>query len=334
MDMIQPRQISVIEPIGAAFEKTKEILFQPFDLAKWFAIGFCAFLATLGDGGGGGNFNFGGPGESSGGGTQDFQRQLNNLKDAVLENLPVIISVAAVIVVFIVIISIVLMWLKSRGQFMFFHCVAENKGEVVAPWKRYAGQANSLFLFNLLLGLVGFVGFLLFIVPLVFIGISLVETGLAGLVTAHLLWIVMLAFGIIIFAMTLSGIKLLTEDFVVPIMSLRRCTVMEGWKVFWGLLMSHKGAFTLYLLFLFVIGLAIGMVVVLAILVTCCCAACIFAIPYIGTVAFLPVLVWRRAYSLLYLSQYGPEFNVFMPRSTPVVVPTESLPPLPPEQTS
>ena len=36
MDPIQPREISVVEPIGAAFEKTKQILFQPFDIGKWF----------------------------------------------------------------------------------------------------------------------------------------------------------------------------------------------------------------------------------------------------------------------------------------------------------
>jgi hypothetical protein len=32
MDTNQMRQISVIEPIGAAIEKTKQILFQPFDI--------------------------------------------------------------------------------------------------------------------------------------------------------------------------------------------------------------------------------------------------------------------------------------------------------------
>jgi hypothetical protein len=52
MDTTQPRDISVIEPIGAAIEKTKQILFQPFDIAKWFAVGFCAWLAALGNGGG------------------------------------------------------------------------------------------------------------------------------------------------------------------------------------------------------------------------------------------------------------------------------------------
>ena len=37
-------RISVIDPISPAIERTKLVLFQPFDLGKWFKLGFCAFL--------------------------------------------------------------------------------------------------------------------------------------------------------------------------------------------------------------------------------------------------------------------------------------------------
>ena len=43
-----PNVISAVKP---AIEKTKQILFIPFDLEKWFAIGFCVWLATLSQGG-------------------------------------------------------------------------------------------------------------------------------------------------------------------------------------------------------------------------------------------------------------------------------------------
>ncbi|NUQ50006.1 MAG: hypothetical protein HUU27_08825, partial [Phycisphaerae bacterium] len=54
---------SVTEPISQAFERTKQILFQPFDLGKWCLLGFCDFLAQLGEGGAS-SFQFpgGGPG--------------------------------------------------------------------------------------------------------------------------------------------------------------------------------------------------------------------------------------------------------------------------------
>jgi hypothetical protein len=329
MDTTPSRQISVIEPIGAAIKKTKKILFQPFDIAKWFAIGFCAWLAALGSGGNL-NFNFGNWG--SRGQCPDFQQKIHNAKEAVLENLPMVIGIGTLAILIIVILSLVFMWIRSRGQFMFFDCVARNKGEIIAPWKQYAQQANSLFLFRLVLGLAGLVLSILFIVPLVVIGISFLNTGIAGFALANVVWGFLMFFCIIMVALTLSGINLLTNDFVVPIMSLRQCTVTEGWKEFWALLMSNKSPFTLYLLFLFVIGLVIGMIILLAVLVTCCCAACFLAIPYIGTVLMLPILVWRRAYSLFYLAQYGPQFDVLQNMPTPVVVPTASIPQILPEQ--
>ena len=49
-------RISVIEPVGEALGKVNAILFRPFNIGKWFTIGFCAWLAYLGKGGAGFNF--------------------------------------------------------------------------------------------------------------------------------------------------------------------------------------------------------------------------------------------------------------------------------------
>ena len=58
--------ISITKPISASIERTKKILFQPFAAGKWFSLGFCAFLAQCGRGGGA-NYNYN-SGPSSGGG--------------------------------------------------------------------------------------------------------------------------------------------------------------------------------------------------------------------------------------------------------------------------
>ena len=42
-------QISVTTPISHAIDRVKQVLFNPFDLGKWFTIGFCAWLAGLGE---------------------------------------------------------------------------------------------------------------------------------------------------------------------------------------------------------------------------------------------------------------------------------------------
>ena len=44
MNGVRPR-IEIFKPFGEAFELTNKILFQPFDLKKWFVIGFAAFLS-------------------------------------------------------------------------------------------------------------------------------------------------------------------------------------------------------------------------------------------------------------------------------------------------
>jgi hypothetical protein len=44
--------ISVTDPIGWALTRTGRMLFKPFDGRKWFVLGFCAWLANLGVGGG------------------------------------------------------------------------------------------------------------------------------------------------------------------------------------------------------------------------------------------------------------------------------------------
>ena len=44
---------------------------------------------------------------------------------------------------------------------------------------------------------------------------------------------------------------------------------------------------------------------------TCFCACCLMALPFIGTALLLPIHVFKRSYSLLYLRQYGPAFDGF-----------------------
>lgn len=51
--------ISYSNPLSRGWDRMKKALFQPFDIGKWFTVGFTAFLAALVDGGSpGGNGNY------------------------------------------------------------------------------------------------------------------------------------------------------------------------------------------------------------------------------------------------------------------------------------
>jgi len=304
----RPLTVSVIDPIGPALEKVKMMLFKPFELRKWFVIGFCAWLAYLGSGGGNG-----GGGGGRGGRPPDIHEGFGQAKEFVLESLNWIIPVGAIVVGLIIVLWLVLTWLSSRGRFMFLHCVAENKAEVKVPWAKFRQHGNSLFLFRIVLGLIGFAAIGL---PCLFI-FALIAVMVAGNVPglAVVLGLIAIILVIVPIAIILLLVSKFTTDFVVPIMSLRTTSCTAGWREFLTILSVNKARFALYILFQIIIALAIGAIILTAVFVTCCCAACILAIPYIGTVLMLPVLVFKRAYSLLYLGQFGSEFDVFRPET-------------------
>ncbi len=304
-----PREISVAEPVSPALERVKRVLFQPFDLGKWFTIGFCAWLAQLGEGGFRGNYNFGQHhGTNSG---ENFHRDFDRAREYVLDNLNWIVPLAAGLVVIGLALWLLFLWLNSRGKFMFLHCVALDKAEVAEPWHKFAYEGNSLFLFRLGLGLAAMICTL----PLLIIAIVIVsKMFLSGHFLPHGI-ISAIGFGILFFvlAIVFAIIQKLTLDFVVPIMFLRRHRCLSAWKELGALISGHVGAFILYFLFQIVLALAIGVIVFSAVIITCCLAGCLMMLPYVGTVLLLPVLMFKRCYSLYFLAQFGREYDVFPP---------------------
>jgi hypothetical protein len=298
-----PREISVTEPVSHAYEHMKRMLFQPFDLGKWFAIGFCAWLAGLGESGGsGGNF----------GNFNSFNHQAQPLAEIrhyyelaqvyVLANLTWLVPVVSAVLVLMLSLGVLILWLNSRGKFMFLHCVALNRAEIDLPWEKYARAANRLFGFRLLAS--GNIDFFR-VMPSVGFGLGLCLL-------------------ILLFAL----IHKFMVDFVVPIMYLRGGTCRDAWGEFLRLLADHAGYFLLYLLFQLVLSIGLGTLVVTLVLLTCCTAGCLMMIPYVGTVLLLPILIFKRSYSLCFLAQFGPSYNVFPPPAPPVATPPPGLQPL------
>jgi len=297
----RPPTVSVIEPISPAFEKVKTILFSPFDLRKWFVIGFCAWLAYLG--------------KVRESGLINTYEKLVQAKEYIHENLAWIITVAVAASVLIIVLWLVFIWLSSRGRFIFLHCVAENKAEVTVPWTKFQQHANSLFLFRIVLGLIGFAAIGL---PLLLAG-GIIAIMIVGNIpdVAGVFGIVMIVLVIIAIAIVFTVIGKFTTDFVVPIMFLRTTSCVAGWREFLTLLSVNKASFALYILFQIVIALVIFSIISMGFYIGLCfcCVSFLLFVPYIRTVILLPVLVFKRAYSLLYLGQFGPEFDVFRPET-------------------
>jgi len=310
---MEPRapHISVVDPISPAIERVRTILFRPFDLGRWFVIGFCAWLGQLGSGGGGGGGG-GGDGARYNVDRGNVHREIDQARDYVVNNLDWIIPVGIAILAVVIAVWLLLVWLSSRGRFMFLYCVAQNKAEVTNPWHQFRDHANSLFAFRVVLGLVTVAAAIL---PFVLGGIvASVSTATLGFNPLTIIGIVVAVMFFVAVLIVAAVIGKFTKDFVVPIMYLHTNSAVQAWQILLDLLSVNRARFVLYILVQIAIAIAIGAMMFMAACCTCCCAACLFALPYIGTVVLLPVHVFNRSYSLYYLAQYGRELDVFEPR--------------------
>ena len=306
-----PHLISVTLPVEQAIDRAKQLLFRPFDAGKWFVIGFCAWLAYLGQGGG---YGVHVPGRNYGHGA-NIRQVVERARDYVEDNLYWIVPVGIAVIALGLILSVILTWLRSRGEFMFLHCVARNKAQIAKPWREFTREGNSLFRFRLVLLLVAMVTCW---PVLILCGIKIYRMYFdSDWTTQGILQCIGLGLALIFVGIVLAIVGKLMSDFVVPIMFLRRKQCLDGWREFGHLLTAEPGEVIVYLLFQIVLAIALCGLVLVVVLVTCCIAGCLLALPYLGTVLFLPVLIFKRAYSLHYLAQYGPEFDVFAPPPAP-----------------
>ena len=95
-----------------------------------------------------------------------------------------------------------------------------------------------------------------------------------------------------------------------------RCSfVFQDIEDFLPWLRTRPWPFILYSLLVLALGFCFAFFFVLLCALTCC----LVAFPYVGTVILLPVWVTYRLFSVEFLAQFDPGFDVF----TPAIVPAE-----------
>lgn len=297
-----PERIELIAPLGKALRHTGKVLFEPFNMGKWFVIGFCAWLAALGKGGApsfGYRFN-----------SNSF-RQGSREARQFIESLPWVVPLVIGATIFGMILYLLFLWISSRGKFMFLYCAANNCAFVKYPWGQFRRQGNSLFLFRLVvwilgmicLGLTALLGFALF---------AALKTGFPpeGAIILAVLGAAMIGLPL---AMVIFTVADVTEDFVIPIMIRQGRLCIPAWKVCWQLIRAHFNKFVLYWLFKLLLSIVIGAMVFAFVMGTCCIGGIILLIPYLNAVLLLPITCFKRSFSAFYLRQFGAEFDVFPP---------------------
>ncbi|MEJ2052917.1 MAG: hypothetical protein P8X42_03265 [Calditrichaceae bacterium] len=272
-------EIRFFDPLSAAWSRMVTALFKPFDIGKWFAVGFTAFLAHFMDyGSGGGNFgNQGGDyGHFS---LHDF---FNDTIGNWMIDHPGWVSAIILISIVVLIIMVVLTWIGARGKFMFLDNVVHDRKLVKQPWREYKTQGDSLFLWRLGYLAVLFVIFGFYI----WICYSTLQEMYFDYVPDETLitYAVFMILGLLLLIIIAAYISLFVNHFIVPIMYKKGHKAMVAWGHFMALFSKSKGSFLLYGLLVLFLMICVFILAMIFGLLTCC---------------------------LGFVEQYGPEYKFF-----------------------
>ena len=290
-----PSGLDLTAPLKRAYEHTRQVLF-PFDLSKWLTLGFSAWIAHLGEGGGG---SFSIPDTSGGRG-----RGFSQLADFVKDNLVPIVIVTSVVFVAALAVGIAFLWVSSRGKFIFLDNVAHNRAFIEDPWRRFRDEGFALFKVRLVLLLLGLV--LVLLAGGAFVAIAWDDIS-RGVFEQRAVIGVLASIAVLMLTLPISITTALLEDFVLPTMYLNG----PDWR---GAVERVRAAlrgqwWTVVAFYLLRIGLSVGAGIV-ALLLTCL-TCCIASLPFVGTVILLPVIVFMRCYVWFFVEQLGPDFRLF-----------------------
>lgn len=311
-----PPKIEIIAPFGAAFDWMKAMLFRPFDFVKWLTIALAAFLS--GSWGGGPNFRW------SQWSRGDWSYRFHRHGDFQDSTIPAwLIALIVVGVLLAIVLAFVWMWVSSRGRFIFTDCVVKNRAAIAEPWREYRREGNSYFLFSLVVAFgIVFLTALLIVVIVVPLGLFSHKHDAAA--SFGLVLVPLICFGFI-FVILLLFFSLVSH-LMVPVMYRRRCLAREAFVDVTKLIFHNPGPFVLYVLFM--IALALGVAVVGTIVA--CATCCIGGLPYISTVLLLPAIIWLAAYRLLFLRQFGDQYDVWATVGFSLPATQSSPPPIAP----
>ncbi len=286
---------SAIDALGEAISHMRQKLF-PFNFVGWITLGFVALLESCG----------------SGSGTSGFRNSRSGLGDfgsaadrpiRLIETAFAWIAAHMIWVVFglmaVMVLSLVIMWLRSRAVFVYIDNVGAGNFDLVRPWGQHGALADSFFVVSLILQGVTFVLSVMLLALGAFFAIWANTHGWPALTIALGALPILFLFVLSLVVAGLLGMAL--RDFVAPIQMARNLGAQDASAVFASMLSANPGLFIGYAILKFVGWIAIGIVMFMAMCLTCCIAL----FPLVNQTLFQPIYYAERAWSLKLLAQLG-----------------------------
>ena len=132
---------SPLDAAQQAIDHTRRQLF-PFRFERWLILGCVAFLDQCGRRSGIGGFHAPGPGGWGGGGGPN-QGDASKAVEWLATHAFLVAGVAAAVLAVVIVLAALVLWLNSRGVFMYLDNVASGRADFERPWREHAAAATA-----------------------------------------------------------------------------------------------------------------------------------------------------------------------------------------------
>ncbi|MCD1295997.1 hypothetical protein CUJ83_13420 [Methanocella sp. CWC-04] len=242
-------------PISTAFEKTKKILFEPFNVITWIKLAIIVFFI------GSSGSRLSNTGQYRTGPYDDYSGIGRSLSD-ISSDTNLMIAIIALILL-VLILALVLFYLRGVFSFVFIRALTTFDVRILKPFRENMGRGFKIFLFNLFIVIISIVLAIILIGIMVFAIVTAVNTGLGSLPAILLVWFLafialfaLLALIVLLFLMTI--VAGFTYDFVAPLMYFKDMGVIDGWKYLWKIIKSAPDQFVVYVLTRWALEFVVG----------------------------------------------------------------------------
>jgi hypothetical protein len=296
---LPPPHVSPLDAVSEAMDHTRRNLF-PFRFDRWLALGFVAFLDQCGRGRGGANFRVptsgGGDGRVGGIGSPDVRV----VTEWVGNHVALVVAIAALVLALIVALTALVVWINSRGTFMYLDNVATGRADVVRPWGEHADRAQSLFAWRFVIGIATLMALVFLLALTGLLAFAYSKGRLAGFVALAIGLLVLLPIFLVV--LVVSGlVSMALRDFVAPLQWKLGVSCGDAGRVLWPLVTAHRGSFAVYVGLKFALVITAAIVTLAAGCLTCCCGF----LPVVSQTLLQPLFYFERTWSLVFLRQLG-----------------------------
>ncbi len=302
----------VRQAAGVAGRRMRAMLFRPFDLPRWFSLGFCAWLAMTGGG------------CQTGPNWRQVQSRIETgeaplavLSDQfqmLLDSHPLLTAGLSMAYLGSILIGLALAvffcWLRARGSLMVLHRLHVPSAGIGESWRVAGLSSTPLFWWRLGLGVTcGLILLGILVGAVGSVGLSVVRqrswTAIMAAVTPMWLAVWCGMFGSVAFMwMLLSS---LGYHFLEPVMYWRRVGVRDAWAVLGDFWRQYPGALVRFCLCLPVWRFLLAGALMLFVGFTCCLGLVLLLLPFIGAVVLLPFTLFHRGLGRDFLASWRPD---------------------------